>query len=141
MRAINPFLVLGLDETASRAEIDAAHRELIVENHPDHFATASARERERAAARTAEINEAHLLLTDRAYAARNKRKFDRVRAAGIPVEPAPQRGAEGTAAAQNAGTPAAANYREVATTEFNVSEEREATPWVAPRRRRRFGRR
>lgn len=143
MRAINPFLVLGVDEAASRAEIDAAHRKLIVENHPDRVATAPLQEQHRAAERTAEINEAHSLLTDPDYASRNKRKFDRVRAAGIPVEPAPQRLPDDAdvATGLTPGGAGTANYREAAAREFNVSAAGRATPWVAPVRRRRFGRR
>lgn len=145
MRANNPFLVLGVDESASRAEIDAAHRKLIITNHPDRFASASVEEQRRAAVRTAEVHEAHLLLTDADYAARNKRKFDRVRAAGIRVEPAPK-GDPGSAGEDRLRRPpvdeaATADYRRAAAREFNVSSEREAMPWVAPLRRRRFRRR
>lgn len=142
MRAINPFLVLGVDEAASRSEIDAAHRKLVRENHPDRFATASAAEQQRAAERTAEMNEAHLLLTDPDYAARHRRKVERVRTAGITVEPAPKRADGETATSESGpGSPGTADYRQAAAREFNVPQERQATPWVAPVRRRRFGRR
>ncbi len=134
MRAVNPFLVLGVDEAASRAEIDAAHRRLIVQHHPDRFATAGVEEQQRAVARAVEINEAHLLLTDPDYAARHKRTFDRVRAAGIPVEPAPQRRPEDAVPRAPAPTPGAGPRNA-------VGGGTPATPWVAPRRRRRFGRR
>ena len=139
MRAINPFLVLDIDESAPRAEIEAAHRRLIVANHPDRFASASVEEQARAAARTAELNEAHLLLTDAEYAARHKRKIDRVRAAGIVVEPAPRRADpdRGPARGVDGG---GTDYRQAAGREFTVPEERRARPWAA-RRRKRFGRR
>lgn len=141
MKAINPFLVLGVDEAAPRAEIDAAHRRLIVENHPDRFATAPAEDQWSAAQRTAEINDAYLLLTDPDYASRNKRKFDRVRAAGIPVEPAPKRHPDAAEVTAGSGSSGTADYREAAGREFNVSTARDPSPWVAPVRRRRFGRR
>lgn len=142
MRAINPFVVLDVDESATRAEIDDAHRRRILENHPDRFAMNSSEEQQRATARTAEINEAHRLLTDPEYAARHKRKIDGVRARGIPVEPAPKRRDDMTVtSADTDGTSRTMDYREAAAREFNVSSEREATPWVAPVRRRRFRRR
>ena len=39
VQAINPFLVLGIDEAASREEIDAAYRVRVKECHPDRHAS------------------------------------------------------------------------------------------------------
>ena len=136
VQAINPFLVLGIDEAASREEIDVAYRARVKECHPDRYASGSAEEQAAASERMAEITTAHQLLTDPAFAAKHKARFDRVRAAGIPVDPAPKRERSDAAPAD---VPAQ-DYRSAARREFAVGRSSAGTPWTAGRRRGWFRR-
>lgn len=138
MEAINPFAILGIDEAASREEIDAARRRLVVAHHPDRHADGSPEKQQAAADRVAEINYAYGLLTDPAKAAAHKRMIERVRAAGHHVAPPRQATSAGGA---ERPTPSAFDYRQAATAEFTVGGGKAATPWTARRSRRRwFGR-
>lgn len=141
VQAINPFLVLGIDEAASREEIDAAHSRLAMEWHPDRHASASPEEQAEAARRMSEINYAYELLTDPRAAAKHKATFDRVRAAGIHVEPAP-RGEPAPPTPQPTPQPEPiGEYRSAAAREFTVGPSRAGTPWTAKRSRGWFRRR
>jgi curved DNA-binding protein CbpA len=137
VQAINPFLALGIDEAASREEIDAAHSRLAMEWHPDRHASASPEEQAEAARRMSEINYAYELLTDPQAAAKHKATFDRVRAAGIHVEPAPR----GEPARPTPQPEPTGEYRSVAHREFTVGPSSAGTPWTAGRSRGWFRRR
>ena len=130
VQAINPFLMLGIDEAATRDEVEAAYRELAKEWHPDRYASRPAEEQAEAADRMADITYAYEVLTDPQVAVTHKATFDRVRAAGVHVDPAPQR--EPTSAAP---PPPSGEYRSAAPREFNVGPSRAGTPWTAGRSR------
>lgn len=55
----DPWRVLGLDEDATRAQIDLAYRRLISQYHPDRFAGAAPELRRQAEARARAINTAY----------------------------------------------------------------------------------
>lgn len=135
MQAINPFAVLGVDESASREEIDDARRRLVRAHHPDGHAAGSCAEQEAAAERMAEVNYAYGLLTDPAKAAAHKRTIDRLRAAGHDVG-SPSR------TSRDAPDPAHGkhvDYRKAAAAEFTVGNRRGGKPWTArPAQSRRF---
>jgi DnaJ-class molecular chaperone len=133
VKAVNPFLILDIDEAATREEVDAAHRRLVRLHHPDRHAGASPEAYQAAVARTVEINFAYELLTDPAKAAAHRRTVERVRAAGHTVEPAPQRPRETT---PSGGAAAGGDYRAAAAREFTVDGRKRSTPWSAGRRRR-----
>ena len=140
VQAINPFLVLGIDEAASRDEVETAYRQLARQWHPDRFASRPAEEQAEAAERMAEVTYAYDLLTDPQLAARHKATFDRVRAAGVHVDPAPQR--EPASAKPPPPPPRpSGEYRSAASSEFTVGPSRAGTPWTAGRSRGWFRRR
>ena len=142
MQAINPFLVLGVDEAASREEIDAAFHALVKQCHPDRFVSCSTDEQADATDRMAEVTYAYELLTDPVVAARHKDRFDRVRAAGVPVAPAPRPTSSPPPPRPATSSPAPPrDYRVAASSEFTVGPTRTGTPWTARRGRRWFGRR
>jgi curved DNA-binding protein CbpA len=62
----DPYAVLGVDETATWAEISAAHRRLAMAHHPDRAATRSARVRAR--------SEEHIRLVNIAYTELRRRR-------------------------------------------------------------------
>ena len=140
VQAINPFLVLEIDEAASRDEVEVAYRALVKQWHPDRVATRTAEEQAAAADRMAEITYAYQLLTDPDVAAKHKARFDRVRASGVHVDPAPRR--SGTSAEDPPPPPptSGGDYRSTAAREFTVGRSRAGTPWTGGRTRRWFRR-
>lgn len=141
VQAINPFLVLGIDEAASRDEIETAYRRLAKQWHPDRYASRPDHEQAEAADRIAAVTYAYEVLTDPQVAARHKATFDRVRAAGVHVEPAPQREPDRAAPPATSTPGSAGEYRSVASEEFTVGRSGTGTPWTAGRSRGWFRRR
>ena len=138
MQAINPFAILGVDEAASRGEIDEAHRRLVLLHHPDRHAAKSAEEQQNAAEKMAEINYAHGLLTDPDKAAAHKRTIDRLRAAGHEVGRAP-RPMPGDVREPEVDEPV--DYRRAAPAEFTVRSRKARALWPARQARQRWYRR
>jgi DnaJ-class molecular chaperone len=64
--APTPYAALGVDPTATWAEIKAAYRALVAQLHPDRFVTATDEEQAAAAEQLAEVNVAyHALAKER----------------------------------------------------------------------------
>ncbi len=143
--SINPFRVLGIDETASPPEIRTAYLELVKELHPDRLATGSLDERTVAEARMREVNFAYALLTDEQSRDQYRRAQARRRARAAADDSAES--PAGESASRAADQPF--DYRRHASAEFDRSAHDRvpggsappppATPWVArPTRSSRF---
>ncbi len=138
MQAINPFAILGVDEAASREEIDEAHRRLARLHHPDRHAAKSSEEQQAAAKKMAEINYAYGLLTDPDKAAAHKRTIDRLRAAGHEVGRATRTMPDDV---RELEVDEAVDYRRAAAAEFTVGNRKVGAAWTARPAKRRWYRR
>lgn len=148
--SINPFAVLGVDETATTEEITAAYHARAKVLHPDGMVEARAEDRAAAEAAMAELNHAHQLLTDEVARAQYHRAQKERRAAAarrgevLPRHPSRRAATDEDAVPSNPAPRAVyfhGTYRETARAEFTVDDRAVGTPWVAGRRSRVFRRR
>lgn len=148
--SINPFVVLGVDETATVEEITAAHRARAKVLHPDGLHDGSVEDRAAAEAAMAELNHAYQLLTDDKVRKQYQRVQKRRRAAaarrGEQLPQHPSRDVVDEGEVPPPPTPPRRDvhfhgtYRETAVSEFTVDNRTVGTPWVAARRSRVFRR-
>lgn len=138
MRALNPFLILDIDEAATREEIDAAYHKAAKQYHPDVYAEAGPEERERAAEQMALINQAYELLTNPREAERHRNRIQRLRAAGHDVGKVPMRPeTHSSPPPVDPWRPPTKEYRKAAAKEITVDISKIGEVWTSrpPRRR------
>ena len=140
--SINPFAVLGVDETATADEITAAFRLRATALHPDRIAGGSDDDRRAAEEAMAELTLAYQLLTNDGVREQYRRTQDKRRRAAadrgerLPRHPSwDQVEAAGRPTATSAPTEPV-EYRSAAGREFAVDDRQGGAPWVAGRRRR-----